>query len=46
MVEPNSGLSLKLLGRPDLLKLYKDREEKYLKVEVYRRWNILIRKAL
>jgi len=47
MVEQKSGdLQLKLLGQPDLLRMYKEREEKYLKIEVYRRWNILIRKAL
>lgn len=40
------GLSLKLLGHSDILQKYKQREQKQLKIEVYRRWNILIRKAL
>lgn len=46
MADQKSGLCLNPLGEPDLLKAFKEKEEKRLKVEVYRRWNILIRKAL
>jgi len=44
-VEAKQGLNLKLLGERDLLRKLTMKEEKLLRMEVYRRWNILIRKA-
>lgn len=46
MAEKHSNLHLNILGHPDLIKKLQVREGKRVKIEVYRRWNILIRKAM
>jgi hypothetical protein len=46
MAEKHSNLRLSPFGHPDLIKKLQQIESKRMKIEVYRRWNVLIRKAM